>query len=190
MTENKNQLFNGNMIKSNISPLFHILQSEQQILMRTDQKAFTLLSILGVFMVFFIVHFMKVQMNWFRFIFVVIYFVSAFMAIVYLVLVIVPRVRSDKVKDDNPEINATFFGGISKFFTAEDYANYLEDIVEDERKTYNMFASQVFALGKINNYKNKHLKQAILYFALAIMSELFIIMSMAWGRALPFLFPG
>jgi hypothetical protein len=32
--------------------LFEILSSEQQILQRADQKAFTLLSILGVFSVF------------------------------------------------------------------------------------------------------------------------------------------
>lgn len=177
------------MNNNNFKALFQVLGSEQQILMRTDQKAFTLLSILGVFMVFFIIHFLKIQMDWFRFILVIVYFIAAFMAIVYLVLVIVPRVRSDKVRENNPEINATFFGGISKFSSADDYASYLADIAEDENKTYNMFATQVFALGKINNYKNKHLRQAILYFAVAIMSELLIIMSMAWGRALPFLFP-
>ena len=39
--------------------LLRILDGEQQIIQRTDQKAFTMLSILGVFMVFFIVHFTK-----------------------------------------------------------------------------------------------------------------------------------
>ena len=40
-----------------LSTLFKILDNENQIMQRTDQKATTLLSILGVFMVFFIVHF-------------------------------------------------------------------------------------------------------------------------------------
>ena len=177
------------MNNNSFKALFQVLNSEQQIIIRTDQKAFTLLSILGVFMVFFIIHFLKIQINWFTFILVFVYFIAAFISIFYLVLVIVPRVREDKVKEDNPEINATFFGGISQFSTAEDYANYLAKIAADETKTYNMFTAQVFALGKINYYKNKNLKLAILYFALAIMSELLIIMSMAWGRALPFLFP-
>ena len=177
------------MNNNSFKALFQVLSSEQQILMRTDQKAFTLLSILGVFMVFFIIHFLKIQINWFTFILVFVYFLAAFMAIVYLVLVIVPRVREEKINEDNPEINATFFGGISQFSTAEDYADYLAKIAADETKTYNMFTTQVFALGKINYYKNKNLKLAILYFALAIMSELLIIMSMAWGRALPFLLP-
>ena len=177
------------MNSNSFNALFKVLSSEQQILMRTDQKAFTLLSILGVFMVFFIIHFLKIQINWFTFILVFVYFLAAFMAIVYLVLVIVPRVRSDEIKEDNSEINATFFGGISQFSSAEEYASYLSEISEDETKTYNMFATQVFTLGKINSYKNKALKNAIIFFAVAIMSELFIIMSMAWGRALPFLFP-
>ena len=178
------------MNNNSFKALFQVLNSEQQIIIRTDQKAFTLLSILGVFMVFFIIHFLKIQINWFTFILVFVYFIAAFISIFYLVLVIVPRVRSDMIKEENPEINATFFGGISQFSTAVDYANYLSEIADNDEKTYIMFATQVFALGKINSYKNHNLKKAILYFALAITSELLIIMSMAWGRALPFLFPG
>ena len=41
--------FSSRNVRSNIAPIFHILQSEQLILQRTDQKAFTLMSILGVF---------------------------------------------------------------------------------------------------------------------------------------------
>ena len=41
--------------------LIQVLSGEQQVIQRTDQKAFTLLSVLGVFMVFFIVHFPKIQ---------------------------------------------------------------------------------------------------------------------------------
>ncbi len=174
----------------NFTALFHVLDSEQQIIQRTDQKAFTLLSILGVFMVFFIIHFLKIQMDWLRFILVVVYFIAAFLAIVNLMLVIVPRIRKDAAKDNDPEINATFFGGISTFSSSAEYADYLSKISGDDKKVYNMFANQVFALGKINSYKNNALKKAIIFFAVAIMSELLIIMSMAWGRALPFLFPG
>ncbi len=174
----------------NFDALFHVLSSEQQIIMRTDQKAFTLMSILGVFMVFFIIHFLKIQMNWFNVSMVMIYFVAALVAIINLVLVIVPRIRKDSSHDENPVINATFFGGISAFKSSQEYAAYLKEVAEDDEKMYNMFSNQVFALGKINKYKNAALKRAILYFAIAIVSELLIIMSMAWSRALTFLFPG
>ena len=55
--------------------LLQVLSGEQQVIQRTDQKAFTLLSILGVFMVFFIVHFPKIQMNIFNFLMMIIYFI-------------------------------------------------------------------------------------------------------------------
>ncbi len=93
------------LVTSNIAPIFHVLSNEQQILQRTDQKAFTMLSILGVFMVFFIVHFLKIQLDWFKFIMVIIYFISAFLAIINLVLVIAPRVK----KGEPQELNPIFF---------------------------------------------------------------------------------
>ncbi len=174
----------------NFDALFHVLSSEQQIIMRTDQKAFTLMSILGVFMVFFIIHFLKIQINWVTVTLVLIYFIAALVSIINLVLVIVPRIRDDHPVDDTPEVNATFFGGISQFESSKEYARYLKQVAEDDDKMYTMFSNQVFALGKINKYKNAALKNAILYFAIAIISELLIIMWMAWSRALPFLIPG
>ena len=112
--------------------LLQVLSGEQQVIQRTDQKAFTLLSILGVFMVFFIVHFPKIQMNIFNFLMMIIYFTSAMGTIYYLVRVIVPRIRKHKtrIEDNNIEeneiINPTFFAGISQFKTPEEYAFYLK----------------------------------------------------------------
>lgn len=177
------------MANKELSSLFQVLSSEQQIIQRTDQKAFTLMSILGVFMVFFIVHFLKVQMDWFKLIMVIIYFIAALVAIINLVLVIVPRVRNDNPDQDSNTINVAFFGGISQFETPAEYAAYLKSVSGDENHLYTMFSQQVFALGKINAYKNRALKRAILFFTIAIISELLIIMSLAWGRALPYLFP-
>ena len=176
-------------VYSNIAPIFQILQSEQNILQRTDQKAFTLMSILGVFMVFFIVHFLKININWFNVSMVIIYFIAAIFAIANLMLVIVPRMRNDQDHEALPDINATFFGGIIQFKNPVEYAKYLNEITEDHGKTYKMFSAQLYALGHINAYKNKHLRRAIIFFGTAILSELLIVMSMAWGRALQFLFP-
>ena len=81
--------------------LLQVLAGEQQVIHRTDQKAFTLLSILGVFMVFFIVHFPKIQMNFFIFLMMMVYFTSAMGTIYYLVRVIVPRIRKRKKQELN-----------------------------------------------------------------------------------------
>ena len=178
-----------------LDALLQILAGEQQIIQRTDQKAFTLLSILGVFMVFFIVHFPKIQMNALIFILMMVYFTSAVGTIYTLIRVIVPRVQKRKVKTNSEEvdkdevINPTFFAGISQFKTPEEYAVYLKSIARDDEQLYQMFASQVFALGNINLAKNKSVRQSTYFFIAALISELLIIMVMAYGRAMPFLFP-
>ena len=168
-----------------LSTLFQILGNENQILMRTDQKAFTLLSILGVFMVFFIVHFLKIEMTWFIFLFVMVYFVAALISIINLILVIVPRVRTEKAQEE--ESNPLFFAGISQYKSASGYARHLRTIAQDREQTTSLFAKQVYSLGMINTYKYKHLRNAITAFILAISAELSIIMAMAWARSLPFL---
>ena len=173
--------FSSRNVRSNIAPIFHILQSEQLILQRTDQKAFTLMSILGVFMVFFIVHFPKIQINYLSGLMVFVYFITATLGLINLMLVIVPRIRNDMGHDDLPEINATFFGGIIQFQNPVEYADYLYEMTEDNENTFKMFVAQVYALGHINAYKNKHIKRAILFFGTAILSELVIIMAMAWS---------
>ena len=117
---------------------------------------------------------------------VVIYFISAFLAIINLVLVIVPKVK----KREPQELNPTYFGGISQFENQEEYSSHFREVFTNDDKTFTMFANQVFALGRINAYKNHAIKRSILFFIIAIISELFIIMAMAWGRAGPYLFPG
>ena len=198
--------------------LLQVLAGEQQVIQRTDQKAFTLLSILGVFMVFFIVHFPKIQMNFFIFLMMMVYFTSAMGTIYYLVRVIVPRIRKRKKPELNGDleltfidkmtswignykihndyediekdevINPTFFAGISRFKSSSEYAVYLKSIAENEDGLYKMFASQVFALGNINQLKNENIRLALYFFISALLSELLIIMSMAYSRALPYLF--
>ena len=198
--------------------LLQVLAGEQQVIQRTDQKAFTLLSILGVFMVFFIVHFPKIQMNFFIFLMMMVYFTSAMGTIYYLVRVIVPRIRKRKKSELNGDleitffdklinwisnykiyndyediekdevINPTFFAGISRFKSSSEYAVYLKSIAENEDGLYKMFASQVFALGNINQLKNENIRLALYFFISALLSELLIIMSMAYSRALPYLF--
>ena len=124
-----------------------------------------------------------------------IYFTSAMGTIYFLVRVIIPRIRKHKIKTTSKEvvkdevINPTFFAWISQFRNSDEYAIYLRSIAKDENKLYEMFASQVFALGKINQRKNENVRLSLFFFITALISELLIIMSMAYSRALPYLFP-
>ena len=176
--------------------LFQVLSGEQQVIQRTDQKAFTLLSVLGVFMVFFIVHFPKLSsnMNLFIFILMMIYMISAMGTIFFLVRVIVPRIQRHNINTTNKDIkkvqiiNPTFFGGISQFKTSEEYASHLKLIASDENQLYNMFASQVYALGRINHAKNLNIRKSIYFFVAALISELLMIMVVAFLVFKDFLF--
>ena len=168
--------------------LFRVLDSEQQIITRTDQKAFTMLSLMGVFMVFFLVHFTKIQINWFNFVMLILYLVAAIFALIQLIMVIHPRIRKAKDREDLPEINATYFGGIVSFSSAAEYGKYLRKIMENDTRAYTMFANQVYSVAQINHYKHGHMQAAIKYFAVAIISALLIVMSVAYSRSLPFLF--
>ena len=173
------------------STLLKILDGEQQIIQRTDQKAFTMLSLLGVFMVFFIVHFTKMQMDTLIFLLIVVYFPAAMGALYFLVRVVVPRVRSAAQVAADPDqeklINPTFFGGISQFNTPDEYGDYLKKITQDEDQLYKMFAGQVFALGRINARKNENVRKAMFFLAAALTSELLIIMTLAYRRAYSYL---
>ena len=176
-----------------LDALLQILAGEQTIIQLSDQKAFTLLSFLGAFMVFFIVHFTKMQLDMVIFSLIMIYFPAAMGTIYFLVRVLIPRVRGAKEINDNPEeeqtedINPTFFAGISQFETPDAYAKYLRTIATDDKKLYKMFSAQVFSLGLINQRKNNSLRKSMVFFVTALTSELMIIMYLAYLRAYSYL---
>ena len=146
-----------------------------------------------------------------------VYFTSAMGTIYYLVRVIIPRISKQKDShindrtgsgffneivqwiskykiqndyidmEEDEVINPTFFAGISRFKNSNEYAVYLKSIAKNEDSLYEMFASQVFALGNINQVKNENVRLALYFFISALLSELLIIMSMAYSRALPYL---
>ena len=139
-------------------------------------------------MVFFIVHFTKMQLDILIFLLIVIYLPAAMCALYFLVRVIVPRVRPyQNASGADDTINPTFFGGISQFNSPDEYAVYLKEIASNEDQLYKMFAGQVFALGKINQKKKENIRRATFFFVTALTSELLIIMTLAYRRAYSYL---
>ncbi len=163
-----------------IDLLFEILSSEQLILQRTDQKAFTLLSLLGVFSTFFIVHYTKIPPDFYNLSLIFLYFVFILFSIFFLVMVISPRIKDveENLTDEKKTIAPTFFGGIIRYKTSKEYAKTLEEIAENPEVTYELFAQSVYSVGRINAYKNKYFKRGIISFVLAITMELIIIVSL------------
>ncbi|MFZ0391226.1 MAG: Pycsar system effector family protein [Calditrichia bacterium] len=159
--------------------LFHILTSEQQILQRSDQKAFTLLSVLGVFMVFFIVHYTRIPKSFLVIFFVFLFFISALITILSMLLVISPRIKNVQISASEKKlINPTFFGGIVQFKNSGEYAEHLNLFLDKPDAIYEAFADSIYSIGYINAYKSKYLRRGIIAFISAITLELIIIVAM------------
>jgi len=160
---------NGNIMnKLRDTPVVQILNSEQQILLRTDQKAYTLLSILGVFMVFFLVHYIRIPVNWITLSLLAFYFLSAYFTIFCLVKTVIPRISTAP--------NPTFFEGIRQFKDAQDYYDYIKEVNENYDEMLRLFSLQTHALAEINHKKNYYLKRGVIFFIAAITFELTIVL--------------
>ena len=159
--------------------LLQILQSEQSILARTDQKAYTLLSILGVFMVFLIVYYRLIAINLVIVVLLTLYFGTAFMAIYMLVRTIQPRIHENVIPKelDRSRADPTYFGGIRQFATSNDYYKNLKRVGDDEDEVLKLLSRQVHSLAHLNWEKNRHPGKRVRFFVLAIGTELVMLLS-------------
>jgi hypothetical protein len=162
-----------------LSVLSQILSNEQQILQRSDQKAYTLLSVLGVYSVFFIVHYTNIPATKFTMVVIFLFFLAVIVTIFCLALVVTPRIKSKLAGSaDIKSINPIFFAGISKFETPEEYSKEITLLLSDPDATIEVFAQSVHSIGKINAYKNKFLKYGIIALVAAVSLEFIVIISL------------
>lgn len=159
--------------------VLRVLDGENRLLERADQKAISLLSALGVFMVFFIVYHRVIPINLFTVILLSIYFVVSLMAIVSLILTVRPRIRlvEDEAVDTDktPACEPAFFVGICKFPTLSAYRQALQDMVKDEASTVEVYTRQIFSLARINAAKYKNIQRAVLLVIIALGVELALV---------------
>lgn len=161
----------------NMQGLLKIAENEQQMLQRADQKAMGLISLIGVFCVFFITYYTSIQPNLFNLIFLTSYFIAVLLAIIFLMLVIFPRYNSIRKKGNKLDVMEMNTNELLKSYS---FTNYLEKFygvnkqLESDRDVFNNYIS---SLGKINLLKSKNLKRGIIAFISAIISEMIIILS-------------
>ena len=166
-------------LERKLDVLLEILSSEQQMLQRADQKAFTLLSILGAFSIFFIVHYTKIPPTPLSFIIIFFYFLFFLFTIINMVLVVIPRVKERKPEiPGKRETAPIFFGGIIQYQSPEEYAEKLGILLENADATYETFARSVYSISRINSFKNKHLRYGIICFVTSVALEFIVIVSL------------
>jgi hypothetical protein len=159
--------------------VLRVLDAENRLLERADQKAISLLSALGVFMVFFIVWHRLIPINVFTVILLSIYFVVALMAIVSLILTVRPRIHMVEEETGDTDKAATsepaFFVGICKFPTLAAYRQGLENMTKDEASAIDVYTRQIFSLARVNTAKYRNINRAVLLVIIALATELALV---------------
>ena len=160
--------------------LFRILDSETRLLERADQKATALLSMLGVFMVFFVVYWRVLPVNPLLVSLVLVYLALALFAILRLIGVLRPRVQelSPEAKEKDELAGSedpTFFGGIIRFPSPRAYREYLADLGEDQERLLAVYSRHIYNVSLINQVKYRNVRQGSLFVILALAVELVII---------------
>ena len=168
------------MSQESLAVVLEILDSEKQHIERADRKAIALLSILGVFMVFFIVYYRLVPVNPVTVTLSASYFACAILSIVSLVMAVRPRIRHEEATEDQdasgmPLCEPAFFDGICKFPSLAAYRKALGDSMNSELTIFNIYTRQIFNLAQINAIKYKYLTRATFTTIAALAIELSII---------------
>jgi hypothetical protein len=167
------------MAGDKLSVVLRILDSENHLLERADQKAIALLSVLGVFMVFFVVYFRVIPINAVTITLSSIYFLFALLSIINLIMTVRPRIQqvgeSEGDKDSIPASEPAFFMGIRRFQNLTAYKEALDAMSADEETTIDIYIRQIYSLAQINAAKYKYIQRAVLLVIVALTVELIII---------------
>jgi len=165
---------------TSLQMVLRILDNENRLAERADQKAISLLSVLGVFMVFFIVNIRSIPLNLATVILMIAYVLAAFAAIMHLVLTIKPRIRQglEAVHDDSsfttqPEV--AFFAGICSFPTLSNYDLALCDLLKNENAVKQNYIRQIYNVAQINQLKYRYVQRAAMIVLTALGIELTIV---------------
>ena len=167
------------MSVNRLASVLRVLDAENRLLERADQKAISLLSALGVFMVFFVVYHRVIPINLFTVVLLSIYFVVAAMAIVSFILTVRPRIQQGEKTTEGADkaviCEPAFFAGICQFPTLSAYREALENMVKDEASTIDVYTSQIFSLARVNAGKYKNIQRAVLLVIIALAVELTLV---------------
>lgn len=160
--------------------VLRILDNENRLAERADQKAISLLSVLGVFMVFFVVYYRFIPINPLTVVMMTTYVAAAFLAIMHLILTIRPRIQSsqeslryDNANTQRPEF--AFFAGICRYPTLESYEKALTGKLQDEAQVAHNYIRQIYNVAHINQLKYRYVQRAAVIVLLALGIELTII---------------
>lgn len=165
------------MARDKLAAILRILDAENKLLERADQKSISMLSVLGVFMVFFVVYHRVLPINPFTITMVTLYMGCALGAILSLILAIRPRIRQEQQETDAacPAGEPAFFMGICQYSSLSEYRKAVEELAASDDALPNVYIRQVYSLAKINAVKHKHVQRGALLVIVSLATELTLI---------------
>lgn len=165
------------MATDTLSHVMKILADENHLVERADQKAISMLSILGVFMVFFVVYYRVIPINLFTGTLIILYFFFALLSILTLISAIRPRIRkdTDETNASSISVDPTFFSGIAGFPNATAYKKMLEEVLKNEDNIIDIYIRQIYSVARINTVKYKHVQRAVVLVITTLAIELVLI---------------
>ncbi len=165
-----------------IALVLRILDNENRLAERADQKAISLLSVLGVFMVFFVVYYRFIPINHLTILLMTTYVAAAFLAILHLILTIRPRIRRNFSPTPTTGNNAlsscpdpAFFAGICCYPTFKAYQQELYGLLKDADLVKDNYTRQIFSVAHINQLKYRYVQRAAVIVLTALAIELTIV---------------
>ncbi len=159
--------------------VLRILDNENRLVERADQKSISLLSILGVFMVFFVVYYRVIPMNALTMALIVLYFLFAALSIISLIMAIRPRIRKEKGPTGDAKaaapLDPAFFSGISAFPDVSAYKDALQKTLEDDASIADIYIKQIYSVARINREKYKFVQRGVALVIVTLAIELIVI---------------
>jgi hypothetical protein len=167
--------------------VLRVLDDQNRLSERADNKSISLLSALGFFTAFFIAYNKDIEPDPVTIILVVVYFITAILAILNIIMAVNPRIRimgmgGGKNKPDPSR--AAFFAEICKFSSLPEYRESLKEMLKDEDTVIEVYTRQIYEVSQITAAKYKHTTRAVYFVIAALTSEFALIAYLFISNAL------
>jgi ABC-type Fe3+-siderophore transport system permease subunit len=163
----------------NLSFIVKILKNENWLVERADQKAISMLSTLGVFMVFFIVYYRVLPINPFTATMIILYLIFALLSIFNLIMAIRPRTKRKPsaltTNEKRPMYDPAFYTGICAHPNVEAFKKTLLEVLKSEENIAEMYIREIYTVAQINTAKYKYVNRGVVLVIITLTIELILI---------------
>jgi hypothetical protein len=159
--------------------IIKILKNENWLVERADQKAISMLSALGVFMVFFVAYYRVFPINAFTITMITLYIIFALASIYSLIMAIRPRTNrkpEPSTENSKPRIaDPAFYTGIVAHPNVQAFKKTLMDVLKNDENIVDMYLLEVWTVAHINAAKYKYVNRGVTLVIITLTIELIMI---------------